>query len=80
MEQVAALISGDAAYHLGIGLAAIGSGLGIGFAAKGAVESVARQPEASGSIFNNFIIGAALIEALTIYAFISHFIKQISIG
>lgn len=77
MEQVAALISADAAYHLGIGLAAIGSGFGIGFAAKGAVESIARQPEASGSIFTNFIIGAALIEALTIYALISFFIRNL---
>lgn len=73
-EQVTALISSNAAYHIGIGLAAIGSGIGIGLAAKGAVESTARQPEAGGSIFTVFVLGAALIEALTIYAFISLFL------
>ncbi len=75
MEQAAALLSSDAAYHIGIGLAAIGSGFGIGFAAKGAVESIARQPEAGNNIFTSFIVGAALIEALTIYAFISVFLR-----
>ena len=53
---------------LGAGLAVIGAGLGIGFLAKGAVESIGRQPEAAGTIQVNMIIAAALIEGLAFYA------------
>lgn len=60
---------------LGVGLAALGSGIGLGIAVKGALEAIGRQPEASGKILTNMIIGAALIEALTIYALIVYFIS-----
>lgn len=60
---------------LGVGLAALGSGIGLGIAVKGALEAIGRQPEASGKILTNLIIGAALIEALTIYALIVFFIS-----
>jgi F-type H+-transporting ATPase subunit c len=53
---------------IGAGLAVIGAGLGIGLLAKGAVESIGRQPEASGNIQINMIIAAALIEGLAFYA------------
>lgn len=59
---------------IAVGLAALGSGLGIGLAVAGAMEAIGRQPEASGKIMTNMIIGAALIEALTIYALIIFFI------
>lgn len=59
---------------LGVGLAALGSGIGLGIGLKGALEGISRQPEASGKILTNMIIGAALIEALTIYALIVFFI------
>jgi len=59
---------------LAVGLAALGSGLGLGRAVGGAMEAIGRQPEASGKILTNMIIGAALIEALTIYALIVFFI------
>lgn len=59
---------------LGVGLAALGSGIGLGLAVMGAMEAIGRQPEASGKIMTNMIIGAALIEALTIYALIVFFI------
>lgn len=59
---------------LAVGLAAFGSGIGLGLAVKGAMEAIGRQPEASGKILTNMIIGAALIEALTIYALIVFFI------
>lgn len=59
---------------LGVGLAALGSGLGLGLAVQGAMEAIGRQPEASGKIMTSMIIGAALIEALTIYALIVFFI------
>ncbi len=53
---------------IGAGLAVIGAGLGIGLLAKGAVESIGRQPEAAGNIQINMIIAAALIEGLAFYA------------
>ncbi len=60
--------SGSVPGALGAGLAVIGAGLGIGFLAKGAVESIGRQPEAAGTIQVNMIIAAALIEGLAFYA------------
>jgi F-type H+-transporting ATPase subunit c len=47
---------------VGAGLAAIGAGLGIGQIGKGAVESIARQPEAMNDIRANMILAAALVE------------------
>ena len=55
----------------------IGAGIGIAGAARGigniggnAVEAIARQPEAKGSIGTNMIIAAALIEGFTFFALI----------
>lgn len=53
---------------VGGGLAVLGAGLGIGLIGKGAVESIARQPEVSGVVQINMIIAAALIEGLAFYA------------
>lgn len=53
---------------LGAGLAVVGGGLGIGLVGKGAVESIARQPEAGGPIGTNMILAAALIEGATLFA------------
>ncbi len=68
-------LDANAAYHIGIGLAAIGSGVGLGLAVSRAMEAMGRQPEASGRIQTGMIIGAAFIEALTIYALISIFLR-----
>jgi F-type H+-transporting ATPase subunit c len=62
------------ALPIGLGLAAIGSGLGLGRAVGSAMEAMGRQPEAAGKIQIGMVIGAAFIEALTIYAFVSVFI------
>lgn len=67
--------------NLGIGVGAagimIGAGVGIAGAARGigniggsAVEAIARQPEAKGSIGTNMIIAAALIEGFTFFALV----------
>jgi F-type H+-transporting ATPase subunit c len=53
---------------LAIGLAALGTGIGIGFLAGKSVEASARQPEASGQIQKTMILGIAFIEALCLYA------------
>jgi len=56
---------------LAVGVAALGSGLGLGRAVGAAMEAMGRQPEAAGKIQTAMIIGAAFIEALTIYALVA---------
>ncbi|MFQ5510248.1 MAG: ATP synthase F0 subunit C [Candidatus Krumholzibacteriia bacterium] len=68
------------ALPIGIGFAAIGSGIGLGRAVGSAMEAIGRQPEASGKIQTAMIIGAALIEALTIYALVTMFMLKGLIG
>jgi F-type H+-transporting ATPase subunit c len=68
MPASAAEGAGGVPGAIGAGLAVIGAGLGIGFLAKGAVESIARQPESAGTIQIAMIIAAALIEGLAFYA------------
>lgn len=53
---------------MGAGLAAIGAGIGIGMIGKGAVEAIARQPEATNDIRNNMILTAALVEGVALLA------------
>lgn len=52
------------------GIAGIGAGIGIGIATAGAVNAIARQPEAEGKINKTLLIGAALAEATAIYGFV----------
>ena len=47
---------------IGAGIAALGAGVGIGRIGGSALESIARQPEASGDIRTNMILAAALVE------------------
>ena len=65
---------------LALGLAAIGSGFGLGRAVSGAMEAMGRQPEAIGKIQTAMIIGAAFIEALTIYALLVVFLLMGKVG
>jgi F-type H+-transporting ATPase subunit c len=53
------------------GLAVIGGGIGIGLVGRGAVESIARQPELKGDIQQNMLIAAALIEGATLFAIVA---------
>jgi F-type H+-transporting ATPase subunit c len=53
---------------IGAGLAAIGAGIGIGMIGKGAVEAIARQPEASNDIRANMILTAAFVEGVALLA------------
>jgi F-type H+-transporting ATPase subunit c len=59
---------------IGLGLAVIGAGWGIGRIGGQAVEGIARQPDASGKIVPNMIIAAALIEGVAFTAIILGFI------
>ncbi|MBQ2984210.1 MAG: ATP synthase F0 subunit C [Candidatus Gastranaerophilales bacterium] len=56
------------AMGIAIGLGVVGPALGLGWATKAIIESIARQPEVEGQISKYFYIGAGLIEACAIYA------------
>ncbi len=71
MEYQAAL---GLSLPLGLGIAAMGCGVGIGLAVQGAMNAMARQPELFGRLQVAMIIGAAFIEALTIYALVIAFV------
>jgi len=55
---------------LAIGLGAIGPGIGIGILGYGAIQGLARNPEARGPIMTNMLIAVAMAEAIGIYALI----------
>ncbi|HEV8286974.1 MAG TPA: ATP synthase F0 subunit C [Chitinophagaceae bacterium] len=61
---------GNAGGAIGAGLGAVGAGIGIGQIGKGAVEAIARQPEASNDIRANMILTAALVEGVALFAVI----------
>ena len=71
-DGAAAAASGGVLFgsSLGVGLVMVGAGLGIGRIGGSAVESMARQPEAAGSIQTAMLIAAALIEGATFFALI----------
>jgi F-type H+-transporting ATPase subunit c len=58
------------ALPIALGLAALGSGIGLGNAVNGAMNAMGRQPEAAGKIQMAMLLGCAFIEALTIYALV----------
>lgn len=55
---------------IAIAVGGLGPALGIGMAVRGAMEALGRNPEAEGAIRTTMIIGAALAEAVAIYAFV----------
>jgi F-type H+-transporting ATPase subunit c len=58
---------------IGAGLAmvgVIGGGIGIGVVSGGAVQAMARNPDATGTIQTNMILGIAFAEATAIYALV----------
>jgi len=68
------------ALPMAVGLAAVGSGFGLGRAVGSAMEAMGRQPEAASKIQTGMVIGAAFIEALTLYALLVFFILSGKIG
>ncbi len=55
---------------IGAGLAmigTIGAGAGIGIVVSGAVQAMGRNPDFSGTIQTNMILGIAFAEAVAIY-------------
>ncbi len=82
-EAAAEIAANSASWGKGIGaglaagLAVLGGGLGIGKIGGSAVEAIARQPEASGTIGTNMIIAAALVEGATLFAVLGGFLALI---
>lgn len=68
LQEAAAMAMGYLGAAIGAGLATIGAGLGIGKIGQGAMEGMARQPEAGGDIRSTMIIAAALVEGVAFFA------------
>ncbi len=73
VEAVGAVVSNGGAFGayfgaaIGAGLVAIGAAKGIGRIGGSAVESMARQPEASKDISGAMLLSAALIEGVSLF-------------
>jgi len=73
MEILAkALVLMGCAIGAGLALiAGIGPGIGEGYAAGKAIESIARQPEMKGEITSTMFLGIACAETTGIYGFVT---------
>ena len=63
----------EAGRYIGAGLAmlgAAGAGIGVGLSALGALTGMARNPDASGMVQTNMILGIAFAEAVAIYCLV----------
>ncbi len=49
-------------FGIGLGLAALGVGIGLGLIGYGAMQGMARQPEAIGKLQVNMLIALAFVE------------------
>ena len=57
-----------------MGIGAIGPALGEGNAVSHALEGMARQPEATGNLRTNMILGCAITETTGIYSLLIAFV------
>ena len=64
----------DIAAALALAISTIHHGIGQGPAAPPALDAIARQPEAAGTIRSNMIIAMGLLESLTIYGLLIAFL------
>jgi F-type H+-transporting ATPase subunit c len=64
------------AVGFGLPVAVLSAAIAQGRAAAAALEGMARQPEAAGSIRTAMIIALAFIESLVIYALLMFFLLQ----
>ncbi len=60
---------------IGAGLAVIGAGLGIGLIGGKAMDGIARQPEAAGTIRTTMLIAATLIEGVALFGVVVSLMK-----
>ena len=59
-----------------LGVAGLGSAIGVGLVGAKAAEAVGRNPGAFGNVLTISIIGMALAEAIAIYALIAFFLYK----
>jgi F-type H+-transporting ATPase subunit c len=59
---------------ISLGLAALGSAIGLGRAVGSAMDAIGRQPEAYTKVLIAMVTGLAFIEAITIYVLVFAFI------
>lgn len=64
------------AIMMGIGIATLGPGIGMGIATAAALNAVARQPEAEGKIRNLLLFGIVFMEVLVIYVIFAIFLAK----
>ena len=70
-EVAQILVTGMKSLAAGLAmLGTFGAGLGIGILGYGAVQGIARNPDAAGHIQTNMILAIAFAEAIAIYALI----------
>ncbi|MFN8442103.1 MAG: ATP synthase F0 subunit C [Caldilineaceae bacterium] len=55
---------------LAMGLGAIGPGIGIGLIGSKAMEAMGRNPEVTGTIQTNMILGIAFAESIAIFSLV----------
>ena len=74
MELVSVLLATDVTGYgiaaLAAGVAALGAGVGIGQIGNGAMQAMARQPEAINDLRANMILMAALVEGAAFFAMV----------
>ena len=58
---------------LGMGIAALGCGMGQGKAAGAALEGICRNPNSADKVFTPMLLGLAFIESLVIFPFVIAF-------
>lgn len=66
--EIFAELTGNLGQGLTAGLGCLGAALGVGVVGAKAAESVGRNPDASGKILVQAILGMALAEAVAFYA------------
>ena len=74
METLTVLLATDVTGYgiaaLAAGVAALGAGVGIGQIGNGAMQAMARQPEAINDLRANMILMAALVEGAAFFAMV----------
>lgn len=65
---------------LAMGFAVLGGGIGQGMAARGALEGIARNPQAGGRIQTAMLLGLAFVESLVIFTLIIAYLLQSKIA
>jgi F-type H+-transporting ATPase subunit c len=58
------------AANIGVGIAALGCGLGQGKLSASVMESIGRNPNSAGQLFTPMVLCLAFVESLTIYALV----------